>query len=336
MKKLTLNTFVCLALLYLNSCKKEISNNTNANEPVRYTVALPDIPNHANIFMGPNNETILQFNSISDWENTLHLMQEFNDSLLSVYESKYPGFISQRMRFEGEDSIENPNEDDILATNLSNNGVVIIENKAYMPDFINDLIYVCKVVNIVNISNLINKHVSDTSIFAVYDSEIEVLHLNEEELELSLKSNNRNVDRRRCREKRADKDKDKSGDRNYCNTDKRLKAKIVYQKAGIWFSLLIDIDHYRKNSLGIYRKEAKDISVAYTFRAKKRCGTEWNGQNTSYPAFNFQNIDTWRVRLHDGSNSLSKYDLWMSTSVADDCGTPNSTISWAGRIIHGY
>jgi hypothetical protein len=36
------------------------------------------------------------------------------------------------------------------------------------------------------------------------------------------------------------------------------------------------------------------------------------------------------------SQDASVYDLWMSTSVADNCGTPNSTISWAGRIIHGY
>jgi hypothetical protein len=36
------------------------------------------------------------------------------------------------------------------------------------------------------------------------------------------------------------------------------------------------------------------------------------------------------------SQDASVGDLWMSTSVADNCGTPNSTISWAGRIIYGY
>jgi hypothetical protein len=325
-------------MFIVSGCKKE-TNEANPSNSNKDVLISPTIPDYATVYAGPENEIILQFNSVEDWENTLIAMGSFNDSLLHIYESSYPGYVSQRMFFETVEEIElgNLNEDAILASNLSSSGIVIIANKAYMPDFEQDLIYVCKTVNLLNLTNLKNKEVTDTTIFSVYDAEIEVLHLDEAtENELKLKVQEKTMDRRKCNEDRAKKRKDPSGNLSYCSNSKKLEAKVVYQNAGIWFSLLMNVDHYQKNGIGAFRKQAKDIFVKYTYRAKKRCGTEWNSKNTSYPNFNFQNIDSWSVRIHHGTKALSKYDLEMTAGVADDCGTPSSTISWSGKVLFGY
>jgi hypothetical protein len=296
----------------------------------------------ATTFVGPSGSKLLSFADVLEWETVVHGLGMVNDSIQDLWEQSFSGFISQKSAALLANTIL-LNEDDALATVLNADGAVIIEGKAYMPDFANEIIFVCSDLTQENITSMINKDNQNLAI-QVYPISAMVLHMDEEGWDemvvgdkngVNQSNNSRESLRRKCSEKGADRKQGKLNPK-YCGNDKQLDAKIVYQQAGIYFSLLAEAKNNRKTASGFWQKEDAEIFVRYSFRAKRKCATEWNGQNTATPSYNSQTIDKWNFRVHDGSQCLSKYELSAEIYVLDKCVFPSVKVQFSQTIKDGY
>ena len=231
------------------------------------------------------NGNILSFSDRDEFGNLMSDLVTMNDSELLVWENSHSNFISQR-KYHEDNGYDLPNEDIVLATVLNKDGIVIIGTKAYLIDIPNDLVYICNEINSSNMALLQNKTLQGELVVA-YPTSHEVLYMDEEgwdnpvgigEVELTIKTDNnstyKNSNKRglRCKDKNADKGNDKDApEYDDGGGKRRMDAKACYQKAGIYFSLMLENKHQRKTNSGFWDREKTEIFYQYIFSFQPKC-----------------------------------------------------------------
>lgn len=112
-------------------------------------------------------------------------------------------------------------------------------------------------------------------------------------------------------------------------------AKVVYQKAGIYFSLLAELKYMRRlqdDSNWFWNQEYTSMNLLTTYQYKRRCGDESSGSD-----FNSVGYDNKiNQRVYESSNGLARYSFSGDfTYVANHTSPPQST-SFRLAINDGY
>lgn len=112
-------------------------------------------------------------------------------------------------------------------------------------------------------------------------------------------------------------------------------AKVVYQKAGIYFSLLAELKYMRRlqdDSNWFWNQEYTSMSLLTTYRYKRRCSDEYS--DSGYNSVGYDNKINQRV--YESSIGLAKYSLSGDfTYVVNHTSPPQST-SFRLAINDGY
>ena len=115
---------------------------------------------------------------------------------------------------------------------------------------------------------------------------------------------------------------------NNCSSNYRTKKKVVYQKAGIYFSLLAKAKNEQKHwySLGIWHNWSGSTTplLYMNMYFKQRCGTEWgwwqgDAQNWYHSNVAYSgNAIAATFRPYQSTRALTKY--FFSASIHGNCG----------------
>lgn len=143
-KKLLVLGFCSMVIL---NCKKSDQNN------LKNSIQSPPESVQVASWSSPSGSSILSFSTVEEWDSTINIINGKNDSLLQIWENGFSDYTSQRE--VGDTNVKN--DDDLLAALLNNDGIVIIADKGYKPDFVGKWIYVCNSLNSTNLSALNDK-----------------------------------------------------------------------------------------------------------------------------------------------------------------------------------
>ncbi|MEO9209684.1 MAG: hypothetical protein ABI208_01225, partial [Ginsengibacter sp.] len=149
---------VTSATLLFYSCRKESSNSSKG---IKSLIALnTNATNVAHTNIIKEND-YLYFSDLAVFDSTLNQLGSLNDSLLSIWESFYPGYGSMRSYYELTESVLadydiflSPCDDDILATVINTYGIVRVDSVAFLLDFADSAVYEVYPVTSANINVL--------------------------------------------------------------------------------------------------------------------------------------------------------------------------------------
>lgn len=243
-------------------------------------------------------------------------------------------------------------DDPFLQSILDEKNMIQIGGKIYLLDFSTETCYVLENADD-NISLLEHKDIASGKVKA-YPFDVEVLHLEDIEDEYAYlvdggtPSDNAKK-KAKCKDKGAKRRKDTNGDPKihniYLCSDvcsygvANPDAKLVYQKAAIYFSLITKFKYSfrRYNDLNFFTSESTDIVVDISYKFKPKCKPE---ESYIYPTFdlNCQDKGLFAERAYESTRALNKYEMtvfyqWSQSGCYDNTsGYANTFLS----ISNGY
>jgi len=246
-------------------------------------------------------DNVLSFDSNEEYLNILE-----DNSLLNQKNTNYVSLASLLDKYESDKENER-------AISLKNEADTIYADYGILPKILNE-------DKIVKIGKYFIKvaleeervYVLEDSYQAEYNDLVTnipndhiQLFSTEDEVLTRLANNETSRFLKKCDDRRARKKKDLDIAKN--GRKKRLKAKVAYQKAGIYFSLMLEGKTQKRRFWIWWRDNDSWIRVRYYYSVGVRCGKEYwaNPYITAYDDGNGKV----NVRVYEGFVGLKYYDL---------------------------
>jgi hypothetical protein len=271
----------------------------------------------------------LKFNDLSYYEKVvedqdLNLKEQLNEQI-----SGTQNFISLRRFYEDKNARqqylsksgrqyakENPVEDDFLASILNPDGVVQIGEWIFKVNLEKEVVLALNQKHAALYQDLVEENIDREQIY-VYNTHDDVLTLIKEGIYGTVNKNAK-MDWWWC-DNYAVRKKDHYDDDVYTTTYNpssgttktriyRAHAKHVYQKAGIYFSLVTKLKYMKFDEGQLFWDQSyTNIFLQYSYSWKKRCGSSSDSGSAYVGVSNERKL----VRRHYSSvNALTSYSLY--------------------------
>lgn len=204
--KITQIVLIITLIITLSACNDDITDVKNLVNGNGLNINL----HNSNDTISQTNAPWLDFNSIVDYENTINLLNQ-NENYLTDFETDLQ-FNSMRLAMSEYDREEIGIEDDILATLLNPEGIVQIGRYIFKVDVLRNLVIAYDELDL-----------KDTLHFGIDDNAIDILYGTPTLETLNMRRSNY----------KAYYD---------FNAETTIYCKTVYQRAAIYFSLLVKIN----------------------------------------------------------------------------------------------
>ncbi|TAE34545.1 MAG: hypothetical protein EAZ91_00340 [Cytophagales bacterium] len=226
-------------------------------------------------------------------------------------------------------------EDDYLASMLNPDGIVQIDQWIFRLDVCAGKVFVLAEKDKAMMAELKKKMPTHKAIrvFSTDDEVLDLLSTTKPGAKVAICFNDR----------RADGATDQTFQRhvissptiNTYSVEYFADAKVVYQKAGIYFSLLAELKYMRRlqdDSNWFWNQEFTSMNLLTTYRYKRRCGDESGDSEFTFVASD----NKINKRVYESSNGLARYSLSGDfTYVANHTSPPQST-TFRLAINDGY
>ena len=298
---------------FLSSCEKQAEEILS---DASITKSETENQNASPIFEGVNVEAIksssnarqeekrfLSFNTVADFEK---IMASLSSENLEEWE-KHFGFESARKTKDEETLSKEGIEDDVLAAVLSPENIIQIGKWAFRIDIRNERVAVVEADSKENVMRLfdINVKTPINKDFMWFSTNDEVINLLQEGVEGTYEDK---VEGIFCSDRHAKRKKDLDY-HYYWSGSRRLKSKAVYQKAGVYFSLLMKTEVHTYQ-LGIWQDVnlfmESELESIYSYSYKKRCGDAHLGVDDNTYYYSAKRVLDHRV--HSGTRALKYYN----------------------------
>lgn len=228
---LTATMVLTFCIFTFTGCEKE-SIKTKHKETISTTEGVSVVNNLKKSRSSISNYSWLHFETVSSYSSTLQILQNLDDN--SLYNYSFGDTYFSMLQILGEDSMENIGiEDDLLAKILNPDGVIQIEDYVFKVDCPNETVYVYMIESAVNNGDSTN--VSFINTYSIDDDVIDLLFGE------SDGNNGSNVDSTSYAQKSNDQVLDRTEIYTCPATNYVVKCKLLYQRAGIYHSLLAKI-----------------------------------------------------------------------------------------------
>lgn len=230
-------------------------------------------------------------------------------------------------------------DNDFLATILNEDGMIAIGEHYFKINFTDEIVYVLPVSFQDQLEDLRNENLSNGNIM-VFSTSDDVLELLDEGYTESPSSNGRTM--LLCGDRKASgKEKIKYFEYsdNTAGVNYRVKAKHVYQKAGVYFSLLTELKHMSRyqnvSSLTPWSPSNTEIYLEYYYKYKRRCRSgDSEGRSTRYTSWD----NKLNRRHYESTRGLAK--IWLESKyefLARNADTGGSTVQLLIPVVKdGY
>lgn len=294
MKKIIYLSLVLLVLL--SSCSEDVAVvKTDLNMPV-------EINNGVAHFKSLENYTSVLENTDDNFRKSLIKYldnQSSYKSFKSVY--KYTGSnVEVRKLSTKEESIVEDN--DFLSTILNDERMVAIGDYVFKISFDDELVYAASLNNVSLVEAVKNEN-SENPEVQVFSTDDDVLHLLEEGSSGTVNGRTNLF----CGESGADAKDDKGFDDcpyAYC-AGYRQDNKVVYQKAGVYFSLQAKTKFQYLSGIGIWvAADAGDQSIDFYYKYEPKCKGVSEGSSILYDDGSDNELNK---RIYESTRGLHKY-----------------------------
>jgi hypothetical protein len=329
MKKLhiKISLYLLVLLFIVTGCRKDDSS-FNKTEHIGYQSS-----SMLGKYMYSNNTGtvseefgLLHFSSKEMFENVLMMLYDFDEPQTKNWCSRFTGFKSlddfmERVKIE---ELEKNCHDTKLASILNNESMIWIDSTLFLMDWAKDSIYEAYPVNIKTINRIKEKKEVVDSLdyfvfrYSVYD---EVLYpVNENKLTSRAFRWIKKIFGR-CKDVSADRRID-DAEIEYSNSSKtsmsKYNVKLVYQPAGLWFSLMVKVKHYTKNENGNYKQSVGAVCSADDYAYRKMCGGSDQNTTLCYNNSPRASVDPkWVRKFYAGMTKLNKYKVTCDLYLED-------------------
>jgi hypothetical protein len=226
----------------------------------------------------------------------------------------------------------------ILGATMNSDGVIQIDSMLYKIDFWNDKLYTLKAdlggtVDDTDYNDLVNGNRSNPKI-GEFDTDDEVLQFVEEgytskdQWDSTMGGSNIGIF---CFNKGAPRKKDEDVFYYQGGNKKRLKCKIVYQKAGIWFSLQSKVKAEKKVLLFWVPDGDVNVGMLWFYQYEIRCPVTTVGPYEGW----LEGARDVEYRAYEGWKGLRKYVYQSYFYKLNSFPTPHYE-SRLFQIMHGY
>ena len=324
LKNHILPTFIAVILITYASCKRS-DVDVVRKDSIQNTL-------HGTPISIPSGTISSQYGMLhfSSRETFLDIMDTLNKKTYAqslTWEAQFSGFISLRSIYDvspAEESTESPCEDDDLNTVLNSNSMIWIDNTAFLLDWAKVSIYEVYPVNLATIDSVkLKKEIlnNDSMYVMRYSMEEEILFPDSSVQYIGVFKWLKKVFGR-CTDQAANHQSAAVGSPRYYDNGQtgsskveyKYKYKVTYQRAGIYFSILWKVKHYRKtheqNSWHAYTGIAcAQIEYGY----KKYCGGSDSDHEfcpLDHSQTSWNKVDhKWKRRIYGGGTRLAKYSV---------------------------
>jgi hypothetical protein len=326
--------FLASTFIFFSSCKK---NEKPINNIVKNNI--PISANSYNLSLISNESDYLCFSDVDAFLSTCESLDQLNDSLLDVFESNFSNFSSFRkfhVDFEDlqydQDIDINPCDDDALGTVINIDGIVKVDTVAFLLDFANHEIYEVYPVNAATIAQLKLKteYDDDTMYIFKYSMDDEVFYPTGVDYEESVRRPDQKISNNnkrgfkwlkklfgKCKDEKQAKIRNDDDESSYTfgTTQYKYIYKLKYQGAGIRFSIIYKIKHFKKEGeSGGWKKSKGKACFEARARTKVFCGNYINEDKICYlpstlPLSSYSNLNVTKYKntIYKSGNRLSKY-----------------------------
>ncbi|AWW29807.1 hypothetical protein DN752_06555 [Echinicola strongylocentroti] len=222
-------------------------------------------------------------------------LPEFN-TLARVLDAKNKkGAVLSRLSDQGKACLEEYDGSKLLDI-LDEDGTVIIGENLFCLDFENRIV---AVTDNFSIRDRVIRGDYDATEVKLFSFDDDVLSLLEEGAEASVNARTMLF----CSDRKADGERI-SIVKNYNSGDGefRFKGQLVYQKAGIYFSLMTEMKHMKKSSSGVYFSHKTNMELNCYYKIKKRCK---DGELDGYREYAVE-TNGLTIRLYESTRGLAK------------------------------
>lgn len=252
---------------------------------------------------------VVVFSSIDYYENLLERSSESDrNAIVSELSTSYyslqdylDNYVRDQLLYQSPYTPDDRLDNDFLENILNPQGVVQIGNHWYKVDVPNEKVLALSTQHADGFNDLLQGNITNTHLL-VFNTTEEVLLIMQGEEQKGLDSSGQ-AERLICREEFAGRKTDKGYD--YSNNNQhRLDCKVVYQKAGIYFSLQGKAHHQTRNSNNKWRHNPSDVvDINYTSFHRPRCRDGDINRGTRS-----QGGGTVSFRPYESSRALTTYD----------------------------
>ncbi len=289
---LTATMIITLCIFTFSGCEKE-SIKTIQQGTISTTEGISIVNSLKKSRSSISNYSWLHFATVNSYSSTLQLLQTLDDTSLVNY--SFGNTYFSMLQVLGEDNMENIGiEDDLLAKILNPDGVIQIEDYVFKVDCPNEAVYVYMIETNVNNNDSIS--VSFITTYSIDDDVIDLL------FGVSDGNNNSSVDSASFTQKGINECTSNIAIYTSPISHYQVKCKLLYQRAGIYHSLLAKI------------KKAAISWPAVDIYYNAQSGTyKKNGAGTSYISAHSDggNCNKYKYRPYSGMKKLTKYN-WSS------------------------
>ncbi|WMJ74999.1 hypothetical protein RCC89_17780 [Cytophagaceae bacterium ABcell3] len=224
------------------------------------------------------------------------------NSSKNTRQGKFEGFISMNEYYENKSSYRTkgkitcdtlPFEDDYLANFLTPEGIIEIGDYVFKINMPDEKVYA------------LHKEKVKENLQDLYEEKrnnaILEFSTNDEVLTLLEDRNSSAQEKLFCGETRANNDDDRATI-DYGNGEYRMNCKVVYQTAGIYFSLIGRADGRVKSVFGWYVNHPITMTANYSANWKPRCGTARSVSDSR-----IETTSSLRIRVYESVRGLNNY-----------------------------
>ncbi len=279
-----------LVLGFLSSCEKhteEILSEVNSNELKLENQIAPPSFNGVKVealtssTARQEERKFLSFATVEDFEKTMASLSSEN---IEEWE-KYFGFESARKTKDEETLSKEGIEDEYLAAVLSPENIIQIGKWAFRIDILNERVAVVEADSKENVARLfdINYKTQLDENFMLFSTDDNILEALVAGSKGTLNKDNKvEIWGWFCKEDGAPKRKD-DGYLDYISSVNRLKSKAVYQKAGVYFSIIMKTKiQWNQFNNGIWVDANPNyhwLESDYNYECEVKCGGSDSGSN---------------------------------------------------------
>ncbi len=290
MKKLTFLVVIAMALIVFNGCQKDELIRQEADGEVQLQAGAknPMFEGLDSILFSVENNR-LAFESEEEFQKCIDFLATLGDGNFPAFEKEI-GFDSYRKKYENSGEWAENLEDDLFATLLNPQGIVQVGQYIFQIDFENEKVIATE-------DN--GASLKSTSTPLEFNLEDDVFALLNGEPQL----------------KRSGCSRCKRGYYSFQTSDGTAKYKVVYQKAGIYFSLQAKIKQNGRANLSLSTDE-----TTCWWKSKKRKG-RWDGK-ASYKTGGYGG--TYSYRPYAKRRGLKRYHFNVDFYISDSNGNTRS------------
>ncbi len=253
----------------------------------------------------------LSFNTVADFEKAMASLSSGN---LEQWE-KYFGFESARKAKDSETLSKEGIEDEYLAAVLSPENVIKVGKWAFRIDVINEIVAVVDASSEKEVARLFDLETKLTEkegvmLFSTNDDIFADLEAGSTG-SITSKNERAEVWGWFCKDRRADRKKDDEHLYYEGGNSNRLYSKVVYQQAGVYFSLLINTEHqWKQAGIAWINGDPNNNSLKYTYyyRYQKRCGDYVSQRSQPAGSYSYVVDNDITNRVFQGTQNLKEYE----------------------------